>query len=154
MGKQLKPQSIRIYRPLSNPGKKNSSTPPQSILGRELYRRGHYHFIKVHRKMKKRGRSVLFTDAFYPLALTYWTHRSQIWKVMRSLYNLLERVFDRVNRDGGVCGQVTHSRYETEQYRYSLYMPVTVPSDGFFSFRRFVLYLCRQNGKVCDFSCL
>jgi len=82
--------------------------------------------------MKKRGRSVLFTDAFYPLALTYWTHRSQIWKVMRSLYNLLERVFDRVNRDGGVCGQVTHSRYETEQYRYSLYMPVTVPSDGFF----------------------
>ena len=26
---------------------------------------------------------------------------------------------------------MTHSRYETEQYRYSLYMPVTVPSDGF-----------------------
>jgi len=40
------------------------------------------------------------------------THRSQIWKVMRSLYKLLERVFDRVNRDGGVCGQVTHSRYK------------------------------------------
>ena len=45
--------------------------------------------------------------------LTYWTHRSQIWKVGRSLYKLLERVFDRVNRDGGVFGQVTHSRYKT-----------------------------------------
>ena len=29
---------------------------------------------------------------------------------------------------------MTHSRYETEQYRYSIYMPVTVPSDGFFIF--------------------
>ena len=45
--------------------------------------------------------------------MTYWTHRSQIWKVERSLYKLLERVFDRVNRDDGVCGQVTHSRYKT-----------------------------------------
>ena len=46
--------------------------------------------------------------------LTYWTHRSQIWKVMRLHYKLLERVFDRVNRDGGVCGQVPHSRYKIQ----------------------------------------
>jgi hypothetical protein len=34
---------------------------------------------------------------------------------------------------------VTHSRYETEQYRYSLYMPVTVPSDGFLFFYQGVI---------------
>ena len=34
---------------------------------------------------------------------------------------------------------MTHSRYETEQYRYSLYMPVTVPSDGFLFFYQGVI---------------
>ena len=73
---------------------------------------------------------------------------------MRSLYNLLERVFDRVNRDGGVCGQVTHSRYETEQYRYSLYMPVTVPSDGFlFSIKELLLNSWRKYAMLLAQVC-
>ena len=64
---------------------------------------------------------------------------------MRSLYKLLERVFDRVNRDGGVCGQVTHSRYKTTHislglttlgpHRQTLHIPVTTPCDGFFYYR-------------------
>ena len=70
-------------------------------------------------KMKKRGRSVLFTNAFYPLALTYWTHRSQIWKVMRSLYKLLERVF------AGRWPTPATKQYQT------LYTPVTTPCDVF-----------------------